>query len=367
MKKDSMVQKSRDSATQIQAQEITIINGIDEKRVREVCSEMAVDAIKQCTQEATATALARIENFTTALIPRMEKIEEDFRSFTDPSFQFELQKAQKVAACTERTDDYDLLSELLVHRAENKTNRKTISSISKAIEIVDQIDDDALCGLTIIYTITQLIPTSGHIMSGLRTIDDIWKALCYVELPSGFDWLEHLEILGAVRISSVNTFNKLKEIYYKNFDGYTCVGIKEGSEAYKTAEDIFKQANVTPYPLENHELNNGYLRIPVVNKKDISRMAYFKEIGDEKYTVAILEPTEIEALEKVWGLYESDAKKKQEVKTAFWNLWNQFDTLQKVTEWWDAIPRSFEITPIGKVIAHANSQKYCSQIPDIKL
>ena len=119
--------------------------------------------------------------------------------------------------------------------------------------------------------------------------------------------------------------------------------------------------------MENHELNKGYLRIPVVNKSYISKMAYFKASEDDKYTIGLLEPEEIKAVERVWDLYESDAKKKQEVKVSFFNAWNQFDTLQKVTEWWDNLPRSFEITPIGKVIAHANSQKYCSQIPDIKL
>ena len=131
MENSKQIQKAGDGSQQVQMINPTIVMGIDEKRVREVCSEISVETIKQCTQEASAIAIARIEKFTTDLIPRVEKIESDFKSFSDPSFQFELRNAQKVAACTDRDGDYELLSELLVHRIEKGEERKTKASISK--------------------------------------------------------------------------------------------------------------------------------------------------------------------------------------------------------------------------------------------
>ena len=121
---NKQVQNARDGSQQVQMINPTIVMGIDEKRVREVCSEMAVETIKQCTHEASAIAIERIEKFTIDLIPRVEKIENDFKSFSEPSFQFELRNAQKVAACTDRECDYELLSELLVHRIEKGEERK---------------------------------------------------------------------------------------------------------------------------------------------------------------------------------------------------------------------------------------------------
>ena len=60
-----------------------------------------------------------------------------------------------------------MLTELLAHRVEKKSDRKTKASISKAVEIVDQIDDDALCGLTVVYAINSWATVAGHILSRL--------------------------------------------------------------------------------------------------------------------------------------------------------------------------------------------------------
>ena len=207
------IQKAGDNSQQIQMLNPTIVMGIDEKRVREVCSEVAVETIKQCTQEANAVAISRIEKFTTELIPRVEKIEKDFRSFSDPSFQFELRNAQKVAACTDRDGDYELLSELLVHRIEKGDERKTKASISKAIEIVDQVDEEALCALTLIYAINSWSAQSGNITQGLTVLNDLFATFCYTTLPQGLEWAYHLDILNAARVSSTSTFKKFREFY----------------------------------------------------------------------------------------------------------------------------------------------------------
>ncbi len=59
-------------------------------------------------------------------------------------FQLLLVEAQKAAASTERVADYDLLSELLIHRFEKGENRVMRAGISRAVEIVDKISDDAM-------------------------------------------------------------------------------------------------------------------------------------------------------------------------------------------------------------------------------
>lgn len=74
---DKQLQKAGDNATQVQMVNPTFICGVDEKRVREVCSEMAVETVKTCTAEATVVALDRIEQFTTMLLPRVERIEKN--------------------------------------------------------------------------------------------------------------------------------------------------------------------------------------------------------------------------------------------------------------------------------------------------
>lgn len=361
------IQKAGDGSQQVQMVNPTFVMGIDEKRVREVCSEVAVETIKQCTQEASAVAIARIEKFTTDLIPRVEKIENDFKSFSEPSFQFELRNAQKVAASTDREGDYELLSELLVHRIEKGQERKTKASISKAIEIVDQVDDEALCALTLIYAINSWGAVTGHISHGLSVMNDLLSSLCYESLPQGLDWAYHLDILNAARVSSVGSFKKFSEFYPEWFQGYSCVGIQEETEAYQTAIEILKAANLPTNLLVSHELNDGYVRLEVKDResiKDITIPVLLQPpaVGFRKVTA-----DQVDALNKIWNLYSNEAAAKEMVKKAFMQKWDTYDTLRSVRLWWEALPHSITITPIGKVLAHANAQKRNKKVPQIKL
>ena len=66
-------------------------------------------------------------------------------SFSDPAFQRLLVKAEQEAAASEREADYDLLTELLVYHVQKGDNRKNRAGVLKATEIVDLIDNTALC------------------------------------------------------------------------------------------------------------------------------------------------------------------------------------------------------------------------------
>ncbi|MBC6680328.1 LPO_1073/Vpar_1526 family protein [Zhenpiania hominis] len=367
MENSKQIQKAGEGSQQLQMINPTIVMGIDEKRVREVCSEMAIETIKQCTQEASAVAIARIEKFTTDLIPRVEKIESDYKSFSEPSFQFELRNAQKVAACTDREADYELLSELLVHRIEKGEERKIKASISKAIEIVDQIDDEALCALTIIYAINRWTAVTGDITQGLMVMEDLFSSICYHSLPKGLDWAYHLDILNAARVSSVGTFKKFSEFYPNAFSGYTCVGIEKESELYQSAVEILKGANIPINLLVDHELNDGYVRLNVRNKNEINNITFPVLTQANAIGLHKVIDSEVEALYKVWDLYSNDSKLKESVKQAFMQKWNTYDTLRTVRLWWEALPHSITITPIGNVLAHANAQRRNKKVPQIKL
>lgn len=50
---------------------------------------------------------------------------------------------------TERPADYSLLSELLIHRLQSGQERNVRVEVSRAIEIVSEVSDEALQGLTV--------------------------------------------------------------------------------------------------------------------------------------------------------------------------------------------------------------------------
>ena len=359
MVSEKNIQKAGDNANQLHIENLTVVNGITEQRARELYSEMSRKAIEDCTYEALAAASARAEAFANDLIPRVEKIESDFKSFAEPAFQFLLKSAQKTAVCSGRDADYELLSELLVHRIRRGSERKTSASIAKAVEIVDQVDDDALCGITIAHVIEYLYPISGYIYEGLDVLENLYDKLLYTNLPEGYSWLEHLEMLNAIKITPFSGPKSIENIIAKQLSGYICTGIEKGSDNHTKAIKILRNAGLSEDGLIEHELLDGYVRLAIVNEMHLKEL----EMRGPNFSRKPNE-NEIEALRNVLTLYDKNTDKKELVLKAFMEEFNKRAALKKIYEFWSKIPRAIEITPIGRVLAHANAQRCDKSIPD---
>ena len=354
---EKAIQKAGDNSQQYQANTINIIQGIDEKRAREICSEMQKKAMEVYTAESQLISEKRIRDFADILIPRIEKLENGLESFADPEFQLELKKAQITSACTDVKDDYEILSELLVHRINNKTNRNKKASISKAIEVVDKIENDYLNALTVAYSVLQFSPLNGNVYEGLKTLDELFAKLPLNELPTGQKWLSYLDILDILRFNSVTKNSDLIDLYYRKLNGYTAVGIKRDSEEYDKAIKLLESIGLNQRLLVNHELLNEYVRIPIVSIENYDNLQRVVNISGINYLFKLNENDKL-VVKKIIELYCHDQNITSTVKKQFATLWDSFDNLKKIKEWWNSIPYGFSITPIGMVIAHANAQRF---------
>lgn len=361
MADEKLTQKAGDNAQQIQAGTVIINNGINETQARELYSEMSKKAMQEYTAESHLLIEKRINDFANVFIPRLERIENGFQEFADPEFQLELRKAQVTSACTDEQADYEMLSELLLHRIENKEKRRIKASITKAIEIVDKIDDESLCGLTIAYVVEQFIPVSFSISDGIQKLSELFSKLLVSELPRNSSWASYLDILDVLRTSQMGKLINLTVFFSKKLNGYTSIGIKKDSNDYEKAKEILKSVNLSENALVQHELLEGYVRIPVVNYDGISEfsISFPSPLESRK-----INDKEIAALKAIWELYSHEKEKEEETNTKFKELWDSFPALKQIREWWDSIPNSFSITPIGKVLAQANAQRYVN-IPTI--
>lgn len=358
--KISQKQVAGEESNQFQIGNFIVNQGITEERARSIFSEMIPQALSNYTQDAYETANSRIEKLETAVMPRIIDIDGAIAMFADPAFQLLLRKAQQTAAATEREDDYNLLSELLICHIEKGHNRKNRTGISKAIEIVDDIDNDALCALTLVHAVTTYIPSTGNIKQGLQTLDELYSKLLYMTLPRGSEWIEHLDVLGAVRISRLGSFKKIKEYFTEQLQGYACIGLKIDSDEYKKAIEILHSVNLRQDILIANELIDGYVRLPVVSKKHINKMTMIS-------SGVIREITESEssALEKIWDFYSHDNDLENIVDENFIKMWDSFPSLKRVHIWWEEIPISFDITQVGTVLAHTNAKRCDNEIPDL--
>lgn len=361
-------QKGGDGSTNIQTEQMIVYAGIDEKRAREVFQEMNLQVRRDYTQEALEIANSRVAEFENSLLPKMESVEGALQAFSDPSFQILLVEAQKTAASTERPADYDLLSELLVHRFKKGENRITRAGISLAVEIIDKISDEALLGLTVTHSVNTFTPTNGDLHKGLDTLNTLFGKIFYGELPTGYAWLDHLDILNTVRLSSFGSLKKVQEYYSDMLSGYVAVGIEKDSEDYATALEKLGAVNLSKSLLVVHSLNDKYLRIPVVNRESIGNLSLQQIVyhqGSEVILPMKLTVEQQEALESIYDLYSKEQTIIQSNINLFMDEWNKRDNLRVLREWWDNIPTSLTITSAGKVLAHSNAQRCDSNLPPL--
>ena len=326
-----------------------------------------LQVLEKCAFESGAVAQQRIEAFQDIVLPRIESIEKNFVSFSDPAFQVLYKKAQISAACSGRELDYGMLSELIAHRINNKDNIKKKASIEKAVEIIDKIDEDALCGLTMMHVMSQFCPVSGSISQGLLVINNLYSKIQYIDLPCDkTDWMDNLDILGAARIQSVTSFKKFSEYIMGSWDGYVCCGIKKESPQYELAINKLKEVGLPDDFLIDNELLDGYVRIPVVNKEKIDELQLLVQIdGITTQSSILLSEQQKTVVAEIFEMYDKTPALVKTTQEAFKNKLRSYEAIEKAHVWWDHLKPYFQITSIGRAIAQANAKRIDQSLPDL--
>jgi hypothetical protein len=207
------------------------------------------------------------------------------------------------------------------------------------------------------------MPNSGIISEGLNRLDDLFSKLIYDELPEGETWLEQLDVLNAIRIKEFSNFKKMEDYYSERFNGYCCAGIKKDTEDYFNACELLNSINISNLLIEN-ELNKEYVRLAIVNKEqinDIKRISLNRST-DKKVEIPLLD-NEKKILNDIFDMYDKTLN--QEIKEKFVSEVENRSNLKKLKEWINNIKMSYSVTPIGRVLAHANAQRCDQNFPPL--
>ena len=185
--------------------------------------------------------------------------------------------------------------------------------------------------------------------------------LLVTDLPVGNDWIDHLEILSAVRRIYFTAQPKFEEMMFRKLSGYVCVGINKESEDYKKALGILTKHRMSENILVENDLLKGYVRIPI---PDESRIQELQAIEGATGSVRQINGQEIIALKQIWSLYSQDSNLLAKVKSNFVIELQKRAALNKIRLWWNRIPMEIELTQVGNVLAHANAQRIDNSVPD---
>lgn len=208
------------------------------------------------------------------------------------------------------------------------------------------------------------MPVSGEILEGIDDLNNMFNKVCYGKLPGKGEWLEHLEILHAIRIAPSARVLKFGNYYHNRLPGYVAIGIKRDSEDYAKAIKMLHSVSLSEKILINHELNEGYLRIPVVSKMGIDDIR-FSENDDSKPEELSYEQKQI--LYQIYAMYETNKYVSHNIHKRFREEIRKRHYLNMVMEWWNDIPTPFSITAVGRLLAHANAKKFDESLPDIEM
>lgn len=368
MELSNQSQKAGDNSTQMQA--TTIVNnyitnnGIDETRARLICKEEFEVARKELTHEAQELAIDRVNKLEDRLMPKMQQYDESYKIFADPSFQIALKKAQLVAAASERENDYDMLAELLLHRAQEGHDRWKRLGITKAIEIVDQISDEAVVAITVVYAFDKYFSTSTKLGDALMSLNSFYgKLLAESELPVGDKWLEHLDLLSVIRlgIRNINEFKKIRDLILLIFTNHLITGIQKDSEEYKTIIGEFVKNQLPINCFVQHSLKSDYIIMDLPENLDDCRIT--KVIGLGQQVQIKLDESKKELLSRTRSMINKPDSENIELRNSLVDKWNSYPTLKKIGIWWDAIPCHFTITPVGQAIANSYIHGKDSSLP----
>lgn len=343
----SQSQKAGAGAHQIQIMgDYVVQQGVTEERAAEIAREQAQQVIADYSRESGVKAAARI----TMLDERVVKLLSDegkLDALQDPAYQIVLRKAQVGAASTDREGDYDLLARLLGQRA-GQESKYVQASVDRAVQVVDMIDDAALEGLNVLWVVLMFTPGGNSLAEGVANLEALLQKFYKGNLPLGRRWLDHLDMIDLVRLTSggITSLKKFVELYAARWPGYLSVGIDAATVAEIKA--ACHERNVPELQILEHELKPGYYRLSFASIENLEnalkQIAISKE--DAEFLVALArDKGNLEARD------EALVPRLEEAISAS-------PTLAEVRTWWDQISDFPTITSAGVAVAYANSRRY---------
>ena len=285
-----------------------------------------------------------------------------FESLREPSCAATLGAAANAAARTNSVDDHQMLAELLVKRFESPSDRHVTTGVTKAIEIIEFLTDEELAGLTTLHVARSFTPVSGGIKNGIESLAGLFDALPLDHLPDGQDWIDDLDILGAVRSSPIASLVPYIDIQFKQLDGYTVCGVKVGSDEEAEALDKLSEVGLPANVLVEHELNPGYKRLPLRHINNFEELSLYSP-SDPSTSKTEFNSDQIKAFRYICNL-SKDNSCDEVIRGNLKKEMFRYPSLVTLINWWDSIRLALRLTSVGRCLASSNARRLKPELPE---
>ena len=257
--------------------------------------------------------------------------------------------------------------------------------VTRAVEVVEQIDSVALTGMTFLWFVGGIWPSSPEPKAGLAVIEYLAGKLTEGELPTGTTWLQRLDLLNCIhyRPPGLQSLMKWEQIFPNSRPGYVSEGVlPEDEEAIRSKLDSVVpglSALLVPHPfLPGRFRVNASKSGELLKSLDtlLTAMGSIHSASAQiQYQVQAqtlqISPVALQQLQQIAFsasrgtlgnktalqsiLLEANVDKISQEAVA--NMVKYVDTelpnLRRVRSWWDNLTGAIEITPLGITIAYS--------------
>lgn len=356
-------QSAGDNSTAVQIGNMYITTGLTKSDAKQIFDEEFARRLSEVVEQAKEVAIERVTLLENKVLQLIEDKVNKFDAFADPAFIYSLNKAQASACISEKETDFDVLSQLLLHRVQHGEDYYRRLGINKAIEIIGQVSDDALRGLSIYYIMSHVRFNKPNLSDLLQKMESICTNLLDGEkLPTGDAWIQHFDLLSVVKSGNFG-IAKMKRFddYVKNYmNQFFVSGLPENSESLANIKEEFKSKSIPLDLFVSHPLKGGFVMLRV-NRENIDELKFVIDTNGAKKKVSLNDEQKKAIINAVNIMGKKETS--DNMLSVLLKEWNSHPILRDVRSWWDAIPLGFNLTPVGQALANAYCHGKDSRIP----
>lgn len=339
-------QEGGDYSTNIQADAITITQGVSLADVRALALDIFRANFLELAGQAANVARARAEEITEKFLEELQKQhQEGLKQAQDPDFQYSLYTAQREYARSGDKELGDLLVDLLVDRTRHDKRSILQIVLNESLLVVPKLTTDQLAALSVIFIFRYTFNRGVNNLEGLAAYLDLHVQPFVGLLSKKSACFRHLEYsgCGAIGITAV----EIAEVFRINYPGLF-------SKGFTTDIPSARGIALTPQsPMFTRCLHNPErVQINAVNEDALRDKA-------EKLGLASGDT------DKLVALATESLMNQEEVKDYLTSARPYMSSM--IDAWEDSPMKNFTLTSVGIAIGHANVKKNLDEFTDLSI
>jgi len=343
---NKQTQKGGDNSTNIQADELTVVQGMSYLEVRQVALDVFKANFYELAGKAKEVASERAEKVTEDFLQKLQKENpKGFEKSQDPDFQHALFTVQKEFARNGDADLGDLLVDLLVDRSKQEQRDILQIVLNESLSVAPKLTKDqlAVLSITFLFKYTQNYNNVSHDMLGEYFDRHVRPfATSISKNPACY---QHLEFSGCGSISLGS--RSLQLILASTYQGLFLKGF-ESEEIHKNGISISQDQRIfIPCLNENEKIQVNATSLETLPKR-------MNELGipdDDK--------------PKITSLFNLNKMDENEIKEKCIEIRPYMEGVFDV--WSGSSMKNFTLTSVGIAIGHANIKRLVGEFANLSI